>query len=125
LLRQYQASVKLEGTRTEGREPRYIQVDDDFDYHAERAKLVTNIRKYPTEYGLPSRPNESAIQDALHASPEYAELQRKWKESHGRNPYTRDESILKAREEKHLADIEVEVLKRTLEAYRILVDIMK
>jgi len=39
--------------------------------------------------------------------------------------YTVVESLLKAREEKELADVEVEVLRKTLEAYRILADIMK
>ena len=56
---------------------------------------------------------------------EYAQLKSKWKESHDNNIDTGDSSTLKAREEKALADIEVEVLRRTLEAYRILADIIK
>jgi len=125
LLRQYQATIKLEEARVDLGAPPSIQGDDDFDYNVERAKIEKSIRANPPAYDLPSRPSESAIQNALLASTEYAELQRTQKESRSRIPYTRDESILKAREEKALADIDVEVLRRTFEAYRILADIMR
>ncbi len=100
LLRQYQATIKLEEARVDLGAPPSIQGDDDFDYNVERAKIEKSIRANPPAYDLPSRPSESAIQNALLASIEYAELQRKRKESRSRIPYTRDESILKAREEK-------------------------
>ncbi len=125
LLRQYQASVKLEEARVDAGVPPSIQRDDDFDFNVERARLILIIRKNPSDYGIPSKPNETAIQEALLASPEYAELQRKQKELRSVIPYTRDKSILMAKEEKVLADIEVEVLRRTFEAYRILADIMR
>lgn len=125
LLRQYQTSMKLEEARADVRVLRDIQDDDDFDFDTERAKIFHKIRTNPSEYGLPLKPSRTEVENALLVSDEYAQLKSKQKESQGRNPYTRDESILRAREEKHLADIDVEVLRRTLEAYRILADIMK
>jgi hypothetical protein len=128
LPRQYNASVILQEPRTgeariDVRVSRYLRSDNDFD--VERAKIVHSIRTNPSAYSLSPRPSESAIQDALLASDEYAQLKSKWKESHDNNIDTGDSSTLKAREEKALADIEVEVLRRTLEAYRILADIIK
>jgi len=79
--------------------------------------------------GLSPRPSDSAVEIALLASDEYAQLRSKWKKSHDNNIGVRDSSIskaiLKAREEKERADIEVEGLRKTLEAYRILADIME
>ena len=128
LHRQYNASLILQEPRTgeariDVRVSRYLRSDNDFD--VERAKIVHSIRTNPSAYSLSPRPSESAIQDALLASDEYAQLKSKWKESHDNNIDTGDSSTLKAREEKALADIEVEVLRRTLEAYRILADIIK
>jgi len=125
LLKKHQASVKLEEARTDLRVPNSIQGDDGFDYEVERAKIVQSIRANPSAYDLPSRPSESAIQDALLASDAYAQLKSRSKKSHSNITYTRDSSILKAKEEKELAEMEVEVLQRTLETYRILAGIMK
>ncbi len=130
LLMQYQASVKLDEERAGIGTPRYsdyIRGDDDYD--VERAKIVHNIRTNPSAYGLSPRPSDSAVETALLASPEFAQLRNKRKESQDKNINPNDpsalESIVKAREEKELADIEVEVLQKTLETYRILADIMK
>ncbi len=123
LLGQYNASVKLQEERTDMRVSRHLRGENDFD--VERAKIVHRIRTNPSTYSLNPRPSESAIQDALLASDEYAQLKSKWKESHDNNIDTGDSSTLKAREGKELADIEVEVLRKTLEAYRILADIME
>lgn len=130
LLKQYHASVKLQAARTDlggSRYSRYLRGDDDYDI--ERAKIVHNIRTNPSAYDLPPRPSDSAVETALLASEEYAQLRSKRKESHDNNLDTSDastvESLLKTREEKELADIEVEVLRKTLETYRILADIMK
>lgn len=130
LLRQFHASVILQEARIDvgaSRYSHYLRGDADFD--VERAKIIHNIRTNPSVYGLSPRPSDSAVETALLASDEYAQLRSKWKESHDNNIDARDSSIskaiLKAREEKELADIEVEVLRKTLEAYRILADIME
>src|SRR5260221_6487779 len=132
LLRQYNASVilqeaRIDEARSDVRVSRYFRGDDDFD--VERAKIVHSIRTNPSAYGLNPRPSDSAVENALLASDEYAQLKSKRKESNDNNIDTKDsstlEAILKAREEKELAGIEVEVLRRTLEAYRILADIIK
>jgi hypothetical protein len=122
LLRQFQASVKLDEARADERVSWHRHVVDDFT--VERAKIAHTIRTNPSAYGL-TKPNDNAIQEAVLASDEYAQLRIKWKELQGNDTDTRDASILKAREEKELSDIEVEVLQRTLETYRILADIMK
>lgn len=131
LLRQYNASVilqeaKIDEARTDVRVSRYFRGDNDFD--VERAKIVHSIRTNPSAYGLSPRPSDSAVETALLASDEYAQLKSKRKESNDNNIDIKDsstlEAILKAREEKELAGIEVEVLRRTLEAYRILADII-
>jgi hypothetical protein len=123
LLRQYNASVILQEERIDVRVSRYLRGDADFD--VERAKIVHSIRTNPSVYSLNPRPSESAIQDALLASDEFAQLRSKWKESHDNNIDTEDSNTLKAKEEKALAEIEVEVLRRTLEAYRVLADIIE
>ncbi len=127
LFKQYYASMKLQEARTDVGVSRYIRGDDDFD--VERAKIVHSIRTNPSAYGLNPRPSDSAVETALLASDEYAQLKSKWKESHDNNIDTRGsstlEAILKASEDKELAEIEVEVLRKTLEVYRILADIMK
>lgn len=130
LLKQYHASVKLQAAKTDlggSRYSHYIRGDDDYD--VERAKIVHNIRTNPSAYGLSPRPSDSAVETAVLASEEFAQLRSKRKESHDNNLDLSDastvESLLKAREEKELADVEVEVLRKTLEAYRILADIMK
>lgn len=132
LLRRHLASLKLqEAKENEGasRYSHFMRGDDDYD--VERAKIEHSIRTNPGAYGLPTtpRPSDSAVQAALLASPEYAQLRSKKKESLDNNRDTSDSSTveakLKAREEKNLADIEVEVLLKTLEAYRILADIMR
>ncbi len=129
LLRQYQASVKLQGAKAEigvSRYSHYIRGDDDFD--VERAKIVHSIRTNPSAYGLSPRPSDSAVENAVLASPEYAQLRNNRKESQDNNidisDSSRSEVIERAREEKEFADLEVEVLRKTLEVYRILADIM-
>ena len=126
LLRRHHASLRLEEARADARVSRHVPQNDDFDQ--ERARIATHIRKNPSEYGLSSRPSNDAVEQALLASPEYEELMSKRKEVQSNIPdtiNTRETGILKAKEEKELADIEVEVLQRTLETYHILAAIMK
>ena len=130
LLRQYHATAKLQESRLDLRASRYSHYfRGDADFDVDRAKIIHNIRTNPSVYGLSPRPSDSAVETALLASDEYAQLRSKWKESHDNNVDASDSStskaILKAGEEKELADIEVEVLRKTLEAYRILADIIE
>jgi hypothetical protein len=76
--------LRLEEARAEARVPRPIPHDDNF--YRERARIATNIRKNYADYGLPSRPSNDAVEQALLASPEYEELISRRNELRGTIP---------------------------------------
>jgi len=126
LLRRHRATFRLEEVIAEARLSRHTPQDDFF--LQKRATIANNIRTNPSKYNLYARPSDTAVEEALLASDEYKELMREKEELQGNTPDPIDigaTNILKAKEEKGLADIEVEVLHKTLETYHLLASIMK